>query len=69
MTQEKPEIQETGVKIGSSTLQISGAKPEMSVETIDVEDKNLQKNWGNVLYRITVTTRGQKGEICFEIRR
>lgn len=69
MTLEKPEISGTEVKIGTSILQINGAQTAVAAEKIDVTDSHLQKSWGDTLYRVTVLTKGQKGEVCFEIKR
>ncbi len=69
MTLQKPEIRGAEVKIGTSTLRIGGAQAAVSAEKIDVTDNHLQKSWGDTLYRVTVITKGQKGEVCFEIKR
>lgn len=69
MTQAEPMLQEDGVKIGASAMKAVGAVPQWTVEKIEVTDKNLQANWGNALYRITAAVNGQKGEVCFEIKR
>lgn len=42
---------------------------EAAVEEIRVTDEQLQASWGKTVYRITVTAKGQKGEIYFEIKR